>query len=516
MSGLIKELAGKDRSVLEKQQRIKQAEADFGFFCRYYLSDYFYEDAAEYQKVLYEVANTRSLSADLAGRIKPFVREKYRNLLRPAKKLSGAMFIEPREHGKTVRWSFAYVLWCVLTKRARYVLLIGASGDAAGENLGNIKTEIEENERILEDYGELKGDKWTDRRLELANGTCIQSKGSGASMRGTRFRQYRPDLIVIDDVLKDEAVNSPTQRGKIHRWLKRVVFNLGKSAFIIWVNTVFHNDDPISRLCRELESGDLVNWIAVRLSCICEDGNPLWPEYWDLQTLLDKKKTIGVAAFSTEYMNEPLADEERIIQLEWIDTFRYAELPPRDRLQFFLGVDPATGAHDGTAEVPVARDKETGIIYVLPCFSQACSEQQTLAEMETLYRMWHFAAIGWENVVFSGVYGKYIQKLGIEKGLYFPIQLIGVGSTPKEMRIRSYSMLVQNGFIRFPVKGCENIITQLTEFPMGAFDDLCDGLYLAIKAAEKGSSGCFAGATNAFRTHAQKARSIISRCRGLI
>ena len=79
--------------------------------------------------------------------------------------------------------------------------------------------------------------------------------------------------------------------------------------------------------------------------------------------------------------------------------------------------------------------------------------------------------------------------LGIEKGLYFPIQLIGVGSTPKEMRIRSYSMLVQNGFIRFPTKGCENIITQLTEFPMGAFDDLCDGLYLAIKAAEKGSTG---------------------------
>ena len=109
--------------------------------------------------------------------------------------------------------------------------------------------------------------------------------------------------------------------------------------------------------------------------------------------------------------------------------------------------------------------------------------------MEMLYKAYHFAAIGWENVVFSGIYGKYIQKRGIEKGLYFPITLIGVGSLPKEVRIRSYSMLVQNGFIRFPQKGCENIITQLTEFPMGAFDDLCDGLYLAIKAAEQSGSG---------------------------
>ena len=103
MSELIKELAGKDRSVLEKQQRMKKAENDFGFFCRYYLSDYFYEDAAEYQKILYEVANTRSLTKDMADTLKPFVRDKYANLLKPTEKLSGAMFIEPREHGKTVR-----------------------------------------------------------------------------------------------------------------------------------------------------------------------------------------------------------------------------------------------------------------------------------------------------------------------------------------------------------------------------------------------------------------------------
>ena len=140
--------------------------------------------------------------------------------------------------------------------------------------------------------------------------------------------------------------------------------------------------------------------------------------------------------------------------------------------------------------------------------------QQTLEEMEVLYKAYHFAAIGWENVVFSGIYGKYIQKLGIEKGLYFPIQLIGVGSTPKEMRIRSYSMLVQNGFIRFPTKGCENIITQLTEFPMGAFDDLCDGLYLAIKAAEKGSSGNVAVSTKKTSRVRTVARNIIARARG--
>lgn len=492
--------------------RTDRARADFGFFCRTYLPDYFFEDAAEYQRLLYEVANGRALPDALAERLRPFVREKYRPLLRPSARLSGAMFIEPREHGKTVRWSFAYVLWCVLTGRARYVLLIGASGEAAAENLSNIKTEIEENEAIAADFGELRGDVWTNRRMELANGTCVQCKGSGASMRGTRFRQFRPDLIVIDDVLKDDATGSFTQRNKIHRWLKRVVFNLGKSAFVIWVNTVFHNDDPISRLCRELEAGDLVNWIAVRLSCIREDGSPLWPEYWDKKSLDDKRRTIGAAAFSTEYMNEPLSDEERIIRPEWIAEHRYAELPPRSRLRFFLGVDPATGRHDGTAEVPVAQDTETGILYVLPSFADTCAEKRTVEQMVLLHRLYHFAAIAWEDVAFSGIYGNYIQKLGAEKGVYLPIVKVGTGGKSKEMRVRSYSMLVQNGFIRFPVRGCANVETQLTEFPVGAFDDLCDALWLAVQAAERG--GGKVQAVSSIRSQVRTlAKGIISKAR---
>lgn len=490
---LIAEIALVNQDSIEKSKRIQRAKNDFGFFCRYYLSDYFFEDPAAYQQELYEVANSRSVTDEMAERIKIYVRDKYKPLVKTSPKLAGAMFIEPREHGKTVRWSFAYVLWCLLTGRARYVLLIGASGDSASENLGNIRTELEENERILADYGDLKGDVWTNRRMELGNNSCLQAKGSGASMRGTRFRQFRPDLIVIDDVLKDDATNSPTQRSKIHRWLKRVVFNLGKTAFIIWVNTIFHNDDPISRLCRELESGDLVNWTAVRLACLREDGSPLWPEYWDCQALEDKKKTIGIAAFSTEYMNEPLSDEDRFIQQEWIDEHRYSELPPRNQLRFFQGVDPATGKHDGTAMVGLAQHVETGVFYVLPSFAERCSEQRTVDMMVQLYRSWHFAAIGWEEVAFSGIYGNFIQKLAAERGIYLPIVKVGTRGQSKEMRVRSYSMLIQGGLIRFPERGCNNIEQQLTEFPLGAYDDLCDGIWLAIQAAQMGGGGTVTG-----------------------
>lgn len=194
------ESVGKERA---KKARVDRAKRDFGYFCRTYLADYFYTDSANYQRILYDVADTRSLSQSVADQLKTFVREKYHQYLKPTDRLAGAMFIEPREHGKTVRWSFAYPLWRVLSGSSRYVLLIGATQASAAENLINIRTELEENEEILADFGDLKGDRWSDSRIELSVGACIQAKGAGMSMRGTRYRQYRPDLIVLDDILKE-------------------------------------------------------------------------------------------------------------------------------------------------------------------------------------------------------------------------------------------------------------------------------------------------------------------------
>jgi hypothetical protein len=251
--------AGENR---EKTARVKRASADFGWFCRHYLPHYFSKEPAAYQKILYNIADTQSLSPATAAELEGFAAEKYRKLLVPSAKLSGAMFVEPREHGKTVRWSFAYVLWRALTKKSRFILIAGASADAASANLENIKNELEENEALVGDFGDARGEVWKNDRVELATGVCIQSKGSGTAMRGIRYRQYRPDLVVLDDILKDEAADSPVQRDKIYRWLKRVVMNLGQEAFTIWVNTVFHNDDPISRFCKELEEGTLEGWIA--------------------------------------------------------------------------------------------------------------------------------------------------------------------------------------------------------------------------------------------------------------
>jgi predicted phage terminase large subunit-like protein len=511
MGDILSELVGGDRSSLEAKKRVDRARKDFGYFCRRYLSDYFFTDPAEYQSILYDVADTRSLPQATANRLKPFVDSKYHGLLKPAEKLAGAMFVEPREHGKTVRWSFAYVLWSIVTGKTRYALLIGASADAARENLINIKLELEENELLVEDFGDQRGKVWRDDRIELLNGSCIQAKGSGASMRGTRFRQYRPDLIVLDDVLKDDSVESPSQRDKISRWLKRVVFNLGKTAFIIWVNTIFHSDDPISRLLDEVEAGTLKRWIAVRLSCLRPDGTPLWPEYWSAEALEEKRQSLGFDSFSTEWCNEPLSDEQRIIQKAWIKAHSYKDLPPKEELRFFCGVDPATGKHDRTAEIAIAAHRKTGIIYVLHPWARVCSETATVRQLMIAHKLHGFELIAWEDVVFSGIYGDYIQKLAAEENVYLPIKKIG-NKLSKESKVRFLSPLIENGVIRFPESGAEDMIDEITNFPKWKFDDQCDGLYLAVQVIPSGSGiPVVSQARSAAMTTAQKIIGMVRR-----
>ncbi len=326
----------------EKQVRIEKAKNDFWFFCSYYLPHYFSSESAKYHKILVEIINTEKIDSFQVNQLKQYIKPKYHNLLKPIHKLEGLVDVEPREHAKSTRMSLAYPLWRVLTGKSKFILLMSVSQEMADLFLENIKAELEENEKLINDFGEQQGDKWKSDFITLKNGSAIASKGAGASMRGIRYRQHRPDLVIADDIMKDDLANSPAQREKLYRWFKRVVMALGKNAFVVVVNTIFHSDDLPSRLLKEIEEEKLKNWLGLRFSAILEDGTPLWKEMWSIEDLEKKKRALGSVHFSTEYLNEPLSEEDMIFKLSWIEYYQPIEIHNK-RLEIVMGIDPATG-----------------------------------------------------------------------------------------------------------------------------------------------------------------------------
>jgi len=468
-----------------KKERVERAKKDFFFFCSYYLSEFFTEKPAPYQKVLIDIINKERVEESHIEALKREIHSKYHKLLYPIEKLKGIVDVEPREHGKSTRMSFAYPLWRVLTGRSKFVVIIASSQRLANKILRDIKYELVDNPRIIEDFGEQKGNVWSAEFIELKNGSAIMATGAGASIRGARHKQYRPDLIICDDILKDESARSPIQRENIYDWFKRAVIPLGKDALVVVVNTIFHHDDLPSRLLKEIEQRTLISWLGLRFSAIKEDGTPLWEGHWSLKDLEEKKLVLGSARFATEYMNEPVADDEAVFRPEWIKYYTDNELPPRDRLIISMGVDPATGKTHGdySAYVVVGKDKETGKIYVLETYGKKVSPETFSQDLIYAYKRWVPKVVIFEEIAFQEIYKNMILEKASKEGIHLPIR--GVKhKLSKAERIYRLAPLVENGFLLFK-ENQSLLIEQLLMFPKGDHDDLPDALEMAIQGLEK-------------------------------
>jgi len=475
-----------------RDKRISKARCNFPYFCEYYLPEYFTTPPARYQRILYDVIQARELTEEQATELKLLVPEDFRGTFRPAKNLRGIVDVEPRQHGKSTRMTFAYPLWCMLFKKANFILIIGASKDDAEAQMSNIREAIENNDRILDDFGSLASTPWNKSFLTLTNGTAVMAKGKGGSLRGRRNKQYRPDLIIVDDTLKDEESDSSRMREKVARWFSRTILPLGTEAMIVIVNTITNEDDLPSRILKDIKAGKKPGWIGLRFAAEVpskkggKSDTPLWPERYTWEDLKRIQEEIGSIAYAIEFLSRPLSDEDRIFKAAWIRRVKRSQLP--EKLALYEGIDPATGAHDQSAVVLIGREKGSGSIYVISSNGKKQSTETFKRRVIDRYRLFRYRRAGMENVAFQEIYKKEIAAEAAKEGLHLPIRGMKPGRASKEARMIGISPLVENGLLQFG-PGNEDLIDQLVGFPAAGYDDLCDALWYAIKVGETHGGG---------------------------
>lgn len=487
------------RETEAKKARISKAERDFSFFCEYYLSSYFFCKSAEYQRILYDVILNRELTESQCERLKNLVPGKFRDSFKVASNVDGIVDVEPREHGKSTRMTFAFPLWCLLFKKVHFIVIIGSGKEDAGMQMSNIRAALEDNDRILNDFPlqhvQGNGKTWNKSFLELANGTAVVARGKGGSMRGIRNKEHRPDLIIVDDTFKDDEADSSAIREKVYRWFSRTVQPLGSNALIVVVNTITNEDDLPSRLLRDIREGRKPSWIGLRFSAECPalpgdtHDRPLWPERYSWEALKKKQRDLGSIAYAIEFLSQPLSDEDRIVKSAWIQRVKTEEIPLG--LRFYGGVDPATGAHDQSALTTIGKTGDN-ILYVVRSEGKIESTSKFTERIIRDYRMFKHRRILMETVQFQAVYKEQIAKDAASQGLMIPLKGYNPGRASKAVRLMSVSPLIENGLIKFG-PGTESLIDQLLAFPVGGFDDQVDSFCMAVFASRKKSSGDFSG-----------------------
>lgn len=129
----------------------------------------------------------------------------------------------------------------------RFVLYVSATQDQADLHVQAIATFLEAVgiERGISKYGHSKG--WRRDQLRTSEGFNVAAYGLDTAARGVKLDQYRPDLIIFDDI--DSQDDSPKTVEKKSQCIKSAVIPAGSTdCAVLFLQNLIHEDGIVTRL----------------------------------------------------------------------------------------------------------------------------------------------------------------------------------------------------------------------------------------------------------------------------
>jgi len=227
----------------------------------------------------------------------------------------------PRGSAKsTVLTEVAMLL--ALTKPPYETMFGLATDKLVEERFDQIMFQFQDNELILQDFGEMRPKRgsalWNHHYLHLSNGSVIK----GLSVMGKK-RGGRPHLFILDDPENDPDSDSESSRSILIEKFEMILFKqilpmLESGSCVSWVGTLI---DRKAFLYKAVKGDDprFDFWNRKTLRAITYDKDDpskchvLWPAKWPQDVLEARKEEIGLSAFHSEYLNEPVSAQDRIL-----------------------------------------------------------------------------------------------------------------------------------------------------------------------------------------------------------
>lgn len=442
----------------------------------------------------------------------------------------------PRGHGKSQIISFLVPIWCIVYGYTKNTLIVSDSNEQAKQFIQAIKTELEDNEKLIKDFGDFtpptgSTNPWSQDKIITNNNIMIVGRGAGQKLRGIKNpkNNARPDIIIVDDLENDESVETVAQRNKLKNWFLKALLPCGTPhTTYIYIGTILHYEallnliltDPkfsvwdrkvyqavikfsrshlwdkwesiLTDLTREKPDEDAYAFYQKNKENMLDGVVSLWPQreedyYYALMLL----RVMDESSFNSEYQNSPIDPERADFKPEWLERNYYDTLP--DIVEIFIACDPSMGKSnrsDCSAIVAIGRGTDN-YLYVLEADIKRRSPDRIMDDV-IYYAVTYLDKLSKfriETQVFQQFFCDELKKRTLAAGIYVPWDEVKQ-TQDKELRIRSLIPKVKNGYIKFR-RDQQNLINELKRFPKGR-DDGADALEMAVSAATRiGSGFCF-------------------------
>jgi hypothetical protein len=332
-------LAGRDIGALPdvaNPQRKADCEKNFQLFCESYFSETFaLEWSPDHLKVIEKIESAV---------------------------LSGGLFAMamPRGAGKS-SLSETAALWSMLYGHREFITLIGSTESAALEILDSIKTELEVNEKLAEDFPEVcfpieqlegianrcagqicMGERtritWTSNEIVLATvknsksaGVIVRVAGITGRIRGMKYkrsdgRSVRPSLVIIDDPQTSESAGSLEQTRKRIRVLAGDILGLagpGQKISGVMPCTIIRPGDMADII---LDKNKHPDWNGEKTKMLYKlpANMKLWDKYAELRA--ESLRTDGNFDAATKFYKDNREAMDAGAEVSWDARFNHDEI----------------------------------------------------------------------------------------------------------------------------------------------------------------------------------------------
>lgn len=356
-------------------------------------------------------------------------------------------------------------------------------------------------------WGRHSARKWTNTEVVLKDGTYITCKGTGQQVRGIKFGNQRPTLIIIDDPEDESNTKTSEAMENNLRWVLQAVVPSrdAQCGRVIIIGTPLHE----RCIVKTLESAP--GWISRRYKYINTDDAgkeySLWPEQKSLESLLRDKadfEEMGkLSWFYREWQCELIGDSDQLFREQdfryWDGSLTLGEeshtltITHLDKMKLereikkvvhvFMGVDPASSIKstaDYSTIVSIAIDQDKNR-YILPYYRKRVTPLHLATGIIDEWKKLKPIRTKIETTGYQEMLREYVKMESESQGIY--ISGLEVGEKPrqeKSLRLESLQPFFGQHKV-FLKEDQHDLIDELLLYPRGKHDDLLDGLFYACK-----------------------------------
>lgn len=332
----------------------------------------------------------------------------------------------------------------------------------------------------------------------------LQQDSKSASRWGTNFNgEYfaigvggalagrGADLFIIDDPHSEQEAKQGRPDVFLPAWewfQSGPIQRLMPGGAIIIVMTRWSKLDLTGQVINHMvQNEDADQWEIVEFPAILPSGNALWPEFWDVKELEQKRIGMDPRYWQAQYMQNPTAEEGALIKREWWQIWDQ-ERPPQCEF-VIMSLDAAQEAnnradYNALTTWGVFFNEETNNYNII--LLNAIKKRMEFPELKKMvfeeYKDWEPDSFIVEKKSNGAALYQELRRMGVPVSEFTP----GKGQD-KISRVNAVSDLFSSGIVWAPDKRwAKDVIEECNDFPSGANDDLVDSTTQALLRFRQG------------------------------